>query len=211
MKHELERRSFSFDVRADGNGKRTVSGHAAVFNTLSEPIGGWFREEIAPGAFSDSLAAGDGVYMFWNHNSDIPLAFTGSNTLRLSEDQQGLKFAADLGTDQWGEFALSKIQDGTVRQMSFGFIPIDVAWETRGGEEVRIVKRVKLLEVSPVMFPAYKETSVSARSAESIWREREKAIAEAAARSAAPHGPCLGVLIALNEHRRRIVHGKENG
>lgn len=198
----LELRTFKLELRAEAD-TRTISGHAAVFNSLSESFGGWFREEIQPGAFRDSLAGGENVFMFWNHNSDIPLASTVARNLTLSEDDKGLAFRARLGTDTWSEFAFAKVQDGTVRSMSFGFQPVDTEWVTKNSEEVRILKRVNLLEVSPVMFPAYKAASVSARSVESIWREREKQLAEAARAAGAAD---LGVLMALNEHRRRNYH-----
>ena len=53
---QLERRVFTLpaEIRAEGDAKK-IYGHAAVFNAMSEDLGG-FREKIAPGAFAASIA-----------------------------------------------------------------------------------------------------------------------------------------------------------
>lgn len=47
--------------------------------------------------------------------------------------------------------------------MSFGFITRQDKWETQDGMQVRTLLEVKLLDVSPVTFPAYPDTSVALR------------------------------------------------
>ena len=79
-------------MRTEGN---TVHGHASVFNVLSEDLGG-FRERIAPGAFTGVLDAD--VRLLVNHDPDRILARTKSGTLRMSQDDTGLAFEAELPT-----------------------------------------------------------------------------------------------------------------
>ncbi|PWV66008.1 HK97 family phage prohead protease [Plasticicumulans acidivorans] len=146
-----------------------VSGHAAVFDQLSEDLGG-FRERIAPGAFTKSLSSAD-IRAFWNHNSDYVLGRSGAGTLRLSEDSRGLAFEFDPPANSWGRDAAESIRRGDVDQMSFGFRTIDDKWtKAADGSYVRTLLEVELLEVSPVVFPAYPQTgaALSQRSLDAL-------------------------------------------
>ena len=49
MKEQRESRLGTIELRED-DGEQRINGYAAVFNTLSENLGG-FREQIQPGAF----------------------------------------------------------------------------------------------------------------------------------------------------------------
>ena len=82
------------EIRADGDGM-TFHGYAAVFNSLSEDLGG-FRERIEPGAFSRTLKRDRNIRMFLNHNMDSLLATTQAGTLTLAEDDKGLLVSASL-------------------------------------------------------------------------------------------------------------------
>lgn len=160
-----ERRYFTAtDLRAKGGSSPGLIGHAAVFNELSDDLGG-FREEIMPGAFSDSIKADD-VRALWNHDPNFPLARTKSGTLRLSEDRTGLKIDADLPDTQFARDLMKSIERRDVDQMSFGFrvLPKDQKWEMRNGSLVRSLVRVGLFDVSPVTFPAYPQTDVGVRA-----------------------------------------------
>ena len=70
-------------------------GYAAVFNRPSHDLGG-FREVILPGAFKRTLATSEAVRALYNHNADQVLGRVGAGTLRLSEDETGLRFELDL-------------------------------------------------------------------------------------------------------------------
>ena len=140
-----------------------IEGYAATFNELSVVLYGMFREEIAPGAFRNTL--GDDIRSLWNHNTDLPLARTTNGTLRLAEDETGLAIAADLPETSWGRDALISIGRRDVTQMSFAFDVIEDDWrEDDLGQLIRRLLNVKLYEVSPVTFPAYPTTTVGLRS-----------------------------------------------
>lgn len=173
-KPEFERRNFTAtELRAvsDDKGVRHITGYAAVFNSLSEDLGG-FREKIAPGAFARAIKDDD-VRALWNHNSDCVLGRTKSGTLRLSEDEHGLKIECDPPDAQWVRDLMASIDRGDIDQMSFGFIvrrypdgSRGAQWVEENGEDIRILTDVELFDVSPVTFPAYPDTEVGLRSLE---------------------------------------------
>src|SRR4051812_13150212 len=82
-----ERRHYTIaELRADKD-KRTIVGHAAVFNSPTDL--GWFREQIRPGAFAESVKVDD-VRALFNHNPDHVLGRNKAGTLKLAEDDKGL-------------------------------------------------------------------------------------------------------------------------
>lgn len=168
---KLERRYAQIELRAEGEDSAEIRGYAAVFNQLSQDLGG-FRERIAPGAFTDSLD-GD-VRALWNHNTDFPIGRTKNETLSLREDDHGLAIVITPPNSTYGRDFVEAIRRGDVDQMSFAFSVEDEDQEWRdepGTGVVRTVKRVKLYEVSPVTFPAYLGTEVSARELPEEFRQ----------------------------------------
>lgn len=185
-----ERRVFNLtEVRvvpaADGEPSK-LTGHAAVFNSLSEVL--WdFREKIQPGAFSKTLSDGADVRALWNHNPDYVLGRTKSRTLSLAEDGTGLAVEILPPDTQWARDLMTTIERGDVDQMSFGFETVRDAWSTDpDGMLIRDLIECKLFDVSPVTFPAYPDTDVQARSlvhqARSLGIDIER-LAHVAARS----------------------------
>jgi len=152
------------DVRDAGeDGKRRLGGYAAVFDSI-EPIGGEYREVIRPGAFTKTLRESD-VVALWNHETGTVLGRMGNGTLTLAEDDHGLRFNLDLPDTTAGRDAFTLARRGDVANMSFGFKPIRQEWsDIDTGDPLRELREVALFEVSPVTFPAYKATSVEARS-----------------------------------------------
>jgi HK97 family phage prohead protease len=156
------RQCAEIELRSDGDGL-TLAGYAAVFNSLSEDLGG-FREIIRPGAFRDTIAAGADVRLLINHDG-MPLARTASGTLQLSEDSRGLRISAKLdGTDPDVQRLAPKIRRGDMSQMSFGFITKRDLWRQEGDTQIRELHQVDLYDVSPVTYPAYKATEIALRS-----------------------------------------------
>jgi hypothetical protein len=162
---EIERRSYSAEVRAAEDSEAKITGYAAVFNSKSEEIFG-FREVIMPGAFDRALEEGHDVRALWNHNSDHVLGRTKSGTLRLKVDKKGLHIENDLPDTQAGRDALVSIKRGDVDQMSFAFRVLTDQWREEEGETIRELHDLELLDVSPVAYPAYPATQVSARAIE---------------------------------------------
>lgn len=166
----MEIRAHLCEVRAapEGDGLR-FSGYAAKFGRWSEDLGG-FRETIAPGAFADS-AATDDVRCLVNHNPDRVLGRTRSGTLQLNEDAEGLRFEVDAPDVGWARDLRESVRRGDINQCSFGFEMLEESWrwaENRGELDERTLRKVRLLDVSIVTYPAYTDTQVSVRSAQAV-------------------------------------------
>jgi HK97 family phage prohead protease len=150
-----------FEVREDGDGMR-LEGYAALFNSRSENLGG-FTETIKPGAFRASLRARNDIKLLWNHDTGAVLGSTRAGTLTLTEDDRGLRVSAMLPNTSYGRDARELVSRGDVSAFSFGF-----SMPARGGDEwsadgtERVLKSVRLHEVSLVAFPAYPETAGTA-------------------------------------------------
>lgn len=148
------------DLRMDEAGDRPViRGYAAVFNSLSEDLGG-FREIIAPGAFQGAL--GEDIRALWNHDSNHVIGRTAAGTLMLEEDDKGLR--VEIQPPESAGWMVESIRRGDVTQMSFGFRTLRDDWANDDGEVIRTLQLVRLIEVSPVAFPAYPETEAAMRA-----------------------------------------------
>jgi uncharacterized protein len=167
QKNEIERRYVPVqELRAitDEDGLRHIAGYAAVFNSLSDDLGG-FREKIDPGAFTKTIK-GDDIRALKNHNDDYVLGRNKSKTLTLTEDKHGLAIDILPPDTQWAKDLMVSIDRGDIDQMSFGFRTISDRWETKDEKEIRTLEEVRLFDVSPVTFPAYTDTQVALRSLE---------------------------------------------
>ena len=164
MLASAERITVDAEVRALADGGMRIGGYAAKFNR--EATGLSFREVIAPGAFSRSLASAEPVYLLVNHDTDqLPLASTRSGTLTLSEDATGLYMTADLDPSNPRAAELhSALSRGDVEKMSFAF-SIAPGGESRDSG-LRTLTDLNLFEVSVVTWPAYEDTEVGVRSEE---------------------------------------------
>jgi HK97 family phage prohead protease len=159
MSETRERRVYPVRELVAEEGK--ISGYAAVFGEWSEDLGG-FRERIRRGAFANTLTAD--VRALWQHDPSYVLGRTTNGTLRLQEDEVGLRIEVDPPETNWAQDAMTTMRRGDVDQMSFGFETVEDEW-TRGkdGEQMRELVEVNLFDVSPVTFPAYPQTSVQVR------------------------------------------------
>lgn len=147
----------------DGSEATIVEGYASVFNSRTN-IEGWYDEEIAPGAFSESLSQNKDVRCLFNHDWSCVLGRTNASTLVLEEDSKGLRFEVTLPNTTFANDLKESMSRGDINQCSFGF------WVTGQEEDfssetplIRITN-VDLWEVSIVPLPAYEDTEASLRS-----------------------------------------------
>lgn len=165
----------SFQTRTLENGEPVIEGYFAVFNSDYFLWPG-ATECVAPGAFADELHAD--VRALCDHDTRIVLGRTAAGTLTLTEDERGLYGIIKINTADGDAMNLyARVQRGDVSQCSFGFDILDEEYIINpDGSELWLIRKVKLYEVSVVTFPAYEETSVSARSADTPAR-RERRLA----------------------------------
>lgn len=153
-----------------------VSGYAAVFNSKTN-IGDYFEEIISPGAFSKAIATNNDIRALFNHNWDNVLGRTKNGTLRLSEDDRGLRFEVDLPNTSLARDLAESMARGDINQCSFGFFATNDEWDYSTEPAVRTIKEVELYEISVVSIPAYEDTEAALVRSKEIDKEVEKRLA----------------------------------
>ena len=171
---DIERRTFEASIKVEYRGDDktpVISGHAAVFNKLSENLGG-FREKIDPGAFVDVL--NDDVRALYNHDPNLIHGRTTSKTLRIDEDKTGLAYEVDPPDTQSARDLIVSMERGDVNQSSFAFTVEEDSWdEDDDGRIVRTIKKIKrLFDVSPVTYPAYPDATVGLRGLDAYQKRK---------------------------------------
>lgn len=152
--------------------KTVIYGYAAVFNSKSELLFGMFEEYIDLRAFDNVLT--QDVRALFNHDANLLLGRTQSGTLKLSVDEIGLKYEIDVPDTQLGRDLLVQLERGDITGSSFGFELEENGdvWDEKATPIKRTLLNVKrLIDVGPVVWPAYPETSAGIRSAENIEPE----------------------------------------
>lgn len=153
------------------NEELRIEGYFVVYDDETELWDGVY-EKIDRNAFNGELDKD--IRALAGHDREKVLGRVKNNTLTLRSDEKGLWGSILINKDDPEAFSLyQKVKRGDIDQCSFGFIPTEEERETRSNGELFIVKRCKLIEVSVVAFPAYENTSVSARK-KAFEEERKK-------------------------------------
>jgi uncharacterized protein len=148
-----------------GNEPVVISGYAAVFNSKTS-IGDFFEEVISPGAFARTISENGDIRALFNHNWDHVLGRTKNGTLKVEEDNRGLKFEVELPNTSLARDLAESLRRGDINQCSFGFYATNDTWDYAVEPAVRTLNEVELYEISVVSIPAYEDTEVSLRSKE---------------------------------------------
>lgn len=165
-----EIRMFDFDVRADQSEEHGhfLTGRPIVFDKRTDL--GWYDEIIDRGALAETDLKD--VRFLINHNTDmIPLARSRNNnansTMQMSVDEEGMMIRVDLDTENNADSRslYSAVERGDITGMSFMFTVGEDNWAEKESEHpTRTIRKIdKVFEVSAVTFPAYQQTSISAR------------------------------------------------
>lgn len=186
--------SAGVNSRAAEGSPGVVEGYGALFNSETV-IYGMFRERILPGAFKDSIAKDD-IRVAFNHSANAILGRTSAKTARVSEDASGLRYEADAPDTQAGRDTVTSIKRGDITGSSFQFEienPDDEEWDYSqrkdGKLPLRTIKRARLFEAGPVAWPAYENTTVSARAIAQVEEAEAAAAAADVAAETAPAAP----------------------
>lgn len=142
----------------EGVRRPIITGFAAVYDSLSEDLGGFF-EVVKPGAFAKSLGATD-VRGLFNHEPSYILGREKSRTLRLFDDPTGFRYEIDPPDTQVARDLITSIERGDIDGSSFGFVIVEERWSTvPDGSPLRELIEVHPFDVSPVTYPAYEGTA----------------------------------------------------
>lgn len=175
METELRFNEQEIRIAAEEGAAPTISGYAAVFNSMSGDLGG-FREQILPGAFRDAISEGREILALLHHDPSRPIGRRSAGTLRLVEDERGLAVEIVPGDTTYGRDALEMVRRKDIKGMSFRFRNAVSTWEKVGGERIRTISRVpEVPEVTLTAIPAYEATSAEVRSALEKFTEEQKA------------------------------------
>ena len=179
-------RNFCFELRAKTeDGKMPVAGNPVVFNreTVIWEYDGVQYKEVIDSKALDGADMSD-VVMNIDHGGK-PAAKTKNGTLKLDVRSDGLYIDADLSQNATGRELYEDIENKFYDKMSFAFSVKEDSYN-RDTHTRTILKIKRVYDVSAVTFPAYEQTSISARS----WAEAQHEIeaAEAAAAEVAKRG-----------------------
>lgn len=180
---EIEKRggNLGVEVRAAGE-KRTLAGYAAVWNS-DTTIGDYFVERIAPGAFTKALRDSD-ILALLNHDWGRVVGRTKSGTLRLVEDERGLKVEIDVPDTTDGNDLWTLVERGDISGMSFAFRATKQEWDESVDPPHRTVMEAELYEVTATPIPAYPDTTLAKRTLEAARQESAAADKDAEKRAA---------------------------
>ena len=187
-----ECRAFDFDLRAEQSEEHGhfVEGRAIVFGQPYD--NGWFTEYIDDGAL-DNTDLKDVRFLVNHDTSMIPLARSRNNNANSTMQMtvipgEGMDIRADLDTERntTAQALYSAADRGDVSGMSFMFTVDGDRWEkTEEGYPIRHITSLgKIYEVSAVTFPAYEQTTLSARSREEALESAEAVLESAMQRMA---------------------------
>jgi HK97 family phage prohead protease len=108
-----------------------------------------------------------------NHNNSDVYARTENNSLELTVDDIGLKIKANILDTQAGTDLFKEIKSKLINKMSFAFPVFDS--EIIDKEGIVTIKSIgKLIDVSAVTFPAYDDTSITARASDYLVKKDNK-------------------------------------
>jgi HK97 family phage prohead protease len=153
------------DCRADE--PATIAGYGAVFydGRPSTQYQIWedFVERVMPRCFNRAIREDD-VRSFFNHNENLVLGRKDAGTLKLSVDRVGLHYEVTPPATESAQCVVESVRRRDVTGSSFMFLARDVVWREEDGVAVRELHDVLLVEVGPVVFPAYAAATSEVRS-----------------------------------------------
>jgi len=145
---KLEEKTFPFEIKALSD-EGTFEGYAAIFGKPDA-----MNEIIEPEAFTKTLKEGKTRPMLWYHDPMQPLGMAD-----LEVDAKGLKVLGTLNLEvQAAREKHALMKQKVIKGLSFGFQTIKDFWN----DKTRILKEVKLYEVSPCTFQAHPKALISA-------------------------------------------------
>ena len=179
-KKDWERRSYTFEIRAEElDGEKIISGRPIVYESKTDMS--YYAEIIKRGAL-DSTDLRDVRFLVNHDTKRIPLARSrrnnGNSTMHLQPDFEGLSIRVSLDTENNTDARAlySAVKRGDITGMSFAFSVESEKWnDLESDYPTREIEKIgRVVEVSAVTFPAYQDTTISAREKETVEKAREE-------------------------------------
>jgi len=166
---------------SDDPKEMTFEGYGAVFGNVDS-----YGDVIARGAFKQSLKDSKASNIWpamlqqhggWGMSADdmMPIGVW----TEMAEDDTGLLLKGKLAPTSRGieMYTLMKMQPRpAITGLSIGYVPIKFKISTKPDEPRRTLTEVKLVEISPVTFPANSKARIQSAKAEITIRQAEKAL-----------------------------------
>jgi uncharacterized protein len=185
--NENENRCIDAECRAhEQDGKRYIEGYAIVYEQKSKLISEWgetFHEVIKRGAADKILADPKlDIIASANHNYDQVIGRTTSGTLKLVNDEKGLRYIIEVPNTTSGNDMYESVKRGDIYESSFTFRVSESGqrWSTgmEGVDQREIIEFDKIIEVAPVTWGAYANTAVNARGHKEFKETQAKPVVE---------------------------------
>lgn len=151
---------------AGGDGSDALGGYALKWRTLSQNLGGYV-ETVGPDAVDDATVRGErgDVVARYQHDDAYLLGRLVSGTLRLAKDGTGVDYSVDLPDTDYARNVAALAKRGDLRHSSFAFRTLEDEWGLSDqGFPLRTLNSIQLVDVAPVVNPAYMDTSTGLRS-----------------------------------------------
>lgn len=124
--------------------ERTFSGYASAFE--EDQVGDIIHQGAFLKSINEAFPAGR-IKVLWQHSEPLGMP------IKMREDSYGLYVKGKVSKTRLGDEALELMRDGVIDRMSIGFmIPQGKSDYDEDGK--RHIREVKLMEFSPVTFPA---------------------------------------------------------
>ena len=149
----MEFKSQNFEIKAVPEGKNMfVEGYAAVFGNEDS-----YNDIIVAGAFAKTIQGKEGkrIKLCLQHEMDDVVG----KIEELKEDEKGLWFRAKISNTTKGKDLAILIEDDAINEISIGYQSI--VWEVDEMRNVRLLKEVKLYEISFVSRAANPQAIVT--------------------------------------------------
>jgi len=150
----MEYKAQIFEAKAVPDGKNLfVEGYAAVFGNEDS-----YNDIIVAGAFTKTIAGKEGkrIKLCLQHDMEDIVG----KIVELKEDEKGLWFKAKISNTTMGKDLSILIEDDAINEISIGYQ--SVVWEVDEVRNVRLLKEVKLYEISFVSRAANQLATIQA-------------------------------------------------
>ena len=150
----MEYKAQIFEAKAVPDGKNLfVEGYAAVFGNEDS-----YNDIIVAGAFTKTIAGKEGkrIKLCLQHDMEDIVG----KIVEMKEDEKGLWFKAKISNTTMGKDLSILIEDDAINEISIGYQSI--VWEVDEVRNVRLLKEVKLYEISFVSRAANQLATIQA-------------------------------------------------